>query len=157
MPEQPSAFRMNSAVLFMLAVTFVALALPVTLLILGVRQATSNTPADSPEIPGLRVALEGIATTHLAAPPLSGGARRFSFSGTAAEMLDTRAKIEKLTHDLGGTVLFSPTGDQCRLLIAIPEPAAGSFEKLALGGGIKTSSEPGANGSLYEIVFHPAP
>ncbi|MFZ4780052.1 MAG: hypothetical protein ACOYM3_32250 [Terrimicrobiaceae bacterium] len=59
--RQQTTFRVNFQVLQMIGILLVALAIPLTLVTLGIRQFTAKPKAPAPETQGLRAALEQAA------------------------------------------------------------------------------------------------
>lgn len=136
----------------MLAVLFLALAVPLTLLVLGGRNLfLHKQPA--PEVPELRASLESAATKALPPPAGLGGGRRFTLESRNSEA--RRDLIEKTAAGLGGVVFSSPMqeGRGVRMIVQIPEAAVGRFEASALSG-IMTPDEPAPGmAGFYEILL----
>jgi len=136
----------------MLAVLFLALAVPLTLLVLGGRNIFLNRQP-APEVPELRASLESAATKALAPPAGLGGGRRFTLEGGNSEA--RRDLIEKTAAGLGGVVFTSPMqeGGGVRMIVQIPEAAAGRFEASALSGFMPPDESEPALAGFYEILL----
>lgn len=155
------AFRMNAPFFRIIALLLVALALPITLLVIGVRgwiAKPQKLPDEPPvQIEGLRATLEEVANKNMPSHLLADERRRFIFSGTKMEMDELRSRIEKSAASLHGTVVSSGEEAPQRLLIQIPESTASLFESSVLqsarfqnDGG---DSERQGNVRFYEIIF----
>ena len=157
----------------MLAVAGIALAIPMTMMILGIKGFCAKPAGPAPEVPGLRAALELAASRTLPAPAELGAGRRHYVLMPAQEIRppaapsrlpasaspdERRKKIERSAGELGGSTLLlgQPSGG-ARLLVQIPAAASVSFEKLALAGLSSSGSpDPAADTTwLYEILLPP--
>jgi len=143
----------------MLAVVVVALAVPLAVLLLGIRGFSPKPAASAPEAPGLRAAVELAASKNLPPPaPLGTDTRQFVLLPGQGNPLERWREIEKSADMLGGTTLLvgQPDGGS-RLLVQIPAAAAASFEERALAGLNSSAAPDPAEGPtrLYEILFPP--
>ncbi len=138
----------------MLAVLLLALAIPLTLIVLGGREIFKpSRPA--PEIPELRASLEAAASKAMPPPAELGGGRRFVIS-KGQDAAASRALIEKTAAGLGGgVVVASPVenGGGIRLIVRIPSDAAARFEATALEGTCNLQSDSASTEGLYEIIL----
>jgi hypothetical protein len=99
-PDEPvPKFRLNAKVFQILGVLAVALALPVTILILGLsgmRKDRQSVPMETgiedstAEVPGLRQSLESIATANLPVGSIESSMRIFTLRMNGAENLRTK-------------------------------------------------------------------
>ena len=161
--EQPK-FRINAQVIQILALIVLALALPVTCLIMGFLEIRKNQSAgqiqslEAPEVPGLRQSLEAVAEARLPVSTIDIGPRPFAFlisSQAASEKL--QATLQNLVTRFSGVSLQSDAVDNnsVRLLIQIPSDSVEKFEEeLKL---MKPSAQPSpqieisSKVSVYEI------
>ncbi len=144
-PRPP--FRINRQVGQMIALLLLALALPITIIVLSVRGWAPRQPTPAPEVVELRESVENIATEHFGAAQLSDGRREVAFSGNKEEMKDRRALIESAAKKLGGSVLPGETD----WLVSVPDERAGEFEVAAL---IPPGTDAATSGPrLYRITF----
>lgn len=131
-PEQmpASPFRWNAKVAQMVAVLMVALALPVTIAILGIRDLRKNS-LPAPEVEGLRGALETVVDSQWK-PPILEGAIRTAFRKVpdGAACLRTGEDIQKLARDTGGTALTPERIESggTRWLVQVPANRKNAFE-----------------------------
>lgn len=152
-------FRLNTSVFRMILLVAIALALPVALMVMGVREfvAKSQKSRSFVENSEFRKALEKIANTNLPSPSLSNEYHRFVFSGTKEKMDERQSRIRKTVTSLGGVVLES-SGEGVktrRLLVLIPESQISTFESFELQD-VKQPSEENTsqnNKRFYELVF----
>ncbi len=139
----------------MIAILLVALAVPVTLVILGLRSMTAQPPESAPEVEGLRSSLESAAEKHFPAPETLGGSRRFTLKETSEGQASL---LEKAAASAGGGAITSRLEDgSVRLLIQIPPEASENFEKTYLGS-LSASASPDESQpatGLYEVVILP--
>ena len=157
-PARP--FRFNPKVVQMAALMMVALALPVTLAILGIRdirQASRESESEpAPEITSLRGALESVVDAQWSTPNLPAGTRK-----SVREVADGDAclkageALQKLARSLDATVL-SPEKIEAggtRWIIQIPAGQVPAFEKGLgeLGFAGVTESPGSAVTILYEV------
>lgn len=138
----------------MVGVVMVALAVPATLMVLGIRSMMSGSGRQqAPEVEGLRSSLESVAEKHFPAPGALGGGRRFvprvnAGPGKGALLL------EKSAAAFGGVAIATPLeGGGVRVVIQVPAGAATDFERTALAGyaEIPLSGVSDAEPGLYEI------
>ncbi|MDX2082181.1 MAG: hypothetical protein SFU53_15460 [Terrimicrobiaceae bacterium] len=128
MSEQPPAsgnFRVNAHVVQMAALVLVALAIPLTLAIIGFMNLGSR-PAPEPDTTVLRTIVETSAAGHLPEPVLIDDRLRVSRSPAS------QPEIRRLVQASAGAILE----DDNRWLITIPKENAERFEAaLGLQGG----------------------
>ena len=146
-------FRLNPQVVQMLAVALVALAVPLAVVILGLRQISARPSAPAPEIPELRVSLEQVADQHLRPPGMMTG-EAIVLQRPGAELPDVRREIELAAAKAGGSVLVTeiPEGG-VRLLVKVPASSAGDFDR-ALPQPLPSTQ---GSAGLYEIQILPKP
>jgi hypothetical protein len=149
--EAPKPFRMTPQVFLVLAIVLLALALPVTAVILGVMGFFGpRTSAPAPEIPQLRQAVEAVADKTLVAPTLDADRRVIALTGTPDEIRKRRGLLLSAAEEHGASVVDF----QDRLLVTVPRANASAFELAAL---VPPASEPPASDPvLYQFSF-PAP
>jgi len=142
----------------MLAVAFIALAIPLAVLILGVKGFSAKPAAPLPEAPGLRASLEHAALRAMQPPAeLGPGCRRFVLLSGQGNSVERQKSLERSVLESGGTsILLGQVEGGSRLLVQIPAAAADRFEAVALAG-FSCSSTPDRRGNtcLYEIVLPP--
>jgi len=156
--HQPS-FRVNLQVVLMIAVVGVALAAPLTAVMLGIWSFSSKPRGSSPDTSKLRLALEQAAEKSWHPPEAVSDGRAIYLLSASANASDTRTAVEQSARKLQGVVL-SPDGDQKgaeRLLVRIPEGSANLFESEILGNFKESQhGSPTEESRLYEFLF-PAP
>lgn len=153
-PEESPAppFRWNAKVLQMAALVMVALALPLTIAIYGIRDIRKASQP-TPEAEGLRAVLENVVDQKWQAPVLAGAVRSASREvpdGAAA--LRFGDDIQKLARDSGGMVL-SPEKIESggtRWLVQIPANGKNAFESALAAMGFS----PATSGSSDDPVFY---
>ena len=139
----------------MIGILLVALAVPLTLVTLGIRQYTAKPKTSPPEMQGLRAALEQAADKGWQPPgEISDGRSVFALaaSGNASE---ARKTVELSAQRLQGVVLPAPAGGGAeRVLVKIPTANANAFESQALSGFAETQHGI-SNGEsrVYELIF----
>ena len=161
-PEETPAppFRWNAKVLQMAALLLMALALPLTIAILGIRDIRkASQPA--PEAEGLRSVLENVVDQKWQAPVLAGAVRT-----TACEVpngdacLKSGDDIQKLARDSGGSVLAPERIESggTRWLVQIPADRIAAFESsLAVMGFSPAIGEAQGDPVVYSIEIRIAP
>lgn len=139
----------------MLAVLALALAIPLTLLVLGGRELFYRKPtAPAPEVPGLRASLESAASKALSPPVDLGGGRRFILESERGNTPERRNLIEKTTKKLGGVVVSTRLENGgIRLIVQIPASDASHFEKEALAGFLPQNETAPFVQGFYEILL----
>ena len=152
-------FRVNLQVVLMIAVVGVALAAPLTAMLLGIRNFSSRTRDSSPDTSGLRLALEQSADKSWCPPEAISDGRAIFHLSDSANASETRRAAEQSARKFQGVVLFSHAGQKGgeRLLVGIPGANAKHFESEALRNF--TESQHGSQkgeSRLYEFIF-PAP
>lgn len=145
--EEPvPKFRINAQVFQILGLLGVALALPITVLILGIngirkeRQSTvvTETPASlaPAEVPGLRQSLESIANANLPVGPVESPMRILRFrDADAAQGEQKRSAVLDFFKRSG--IPFVDTGDSaaCSWIVTVEPNAAESFENALISIG----------------------
>ena len=140
----------------MIALVLVALAVPLTLVALGIRQFSSKSRPVVSEAPELRRALEQAAEKNWRPPEiLSDGRSVFVLSTSTNHPLETVQALRTTARKLDGTVLPAsavPGGDE-RLLVQIPDAGTNVFESQLRRDFVEKQSGHSVNGSrLYEII-----
>lgn len=166
-------FRINAQVFQILGLLGVALALPITVLILGIngirkeRQSTvvTETPASvaQAEVPGLRQSLESIANANLPVGPVESPMRILRFrDADAAQREQKRSGVLDFFKRSG--IPFVDTGEPaaCSWIVTVERNAAESFENALIsigftkegageGNATNDSSLAGIKTILYKI------
>ena len=155
--HQPT-FRVNLQVILMIAVVGVALAVPLTAVMLGIRNFSK--PRDSTtDTSGLRLALEQAAEKSWRPPEAMSDGRAIFLLSASANASKTRQATEQSARKSQGLVLSSyasQKGEE-RLLVRIPEASASLFESETLRNFTESQhGSPEGESRLYEFVF-PAP
>ena len=156
--NQPT-FRVNFQVVLMIAVVGVALAVPLTAVMLGIRSFSSKIRDSSPDTSGLRLALEQAADKSWHPPEAMSDGRAIFLLSDSANASETRRVAEESARKFQGVVLFSRTSQKGgeRLLVRIPEASADLFESETLGNFTESQhGSPTGESRLYEFIF-PAP
>ncbi|MEI6491533.1 MAG: hypothetical protein WCO94_03210 [Verrucomicrobiota bacterium] len=140
----------------MIALVFVALIVPLTLVILSFRQYSAPPKSAVPETQGLRAALEQAADkTWQQPPPMSDGRSVFLFNAQGSEE-EARKALEQAARKLNGVALpiaAGPRGEE-RVLVTIPSASSQGFESGALRNfTLSVQGNPTGERQLYEIVF----
>lgn len=158
MPAPP--FRWNSKVLQMAALLMVALALPVTIAILGIRDIRKAAPP-APEAQGLREALETVVDSKWQAPFLEESVRtavRNVPNGDAC--LKIGEDVRTLAGDCGGSVLTPERIEEggTRWLVQVPADRKVAFESgLAARGFSAPAGEAAGDPVLYSLEIRILP
>ena len=141
MAHHQPAFRVNFQVVQMIGILLVALAVPLALVALGVRQFTAK-PQPAPETGGLRAALEQVAEKTWNVPDAMSDGRGIFVLSSRGNAVQIRETIAKSVGDLHGVVLSAPTAQNQagRLLVQVPAISAGSFEDRSGGAGKRPGS-----------------
>ena len=156
--HQPT-FRVNLQVVLMIAVVGVALAAPLTALMLGIRNFSSKPRVSSPDTSGLRLALEQAAEKSWHPPEAISDGRAIFLLSSSANASEARRAAEHSARKYQGVVLSSQAGQQSgeRLLVRIPEANANLFESETLRNFTESQrGSPQGESRLYEFLF-PAP
>ena len=137
--EPPPKFRVNAHVFQILGLLGVALALPITVLILGLngirkeRQSTvvaeSQVSEAAAEVPGLRQSLESIANANLPVGPVESPMRIFRLRyEDAAQREQRRSEVLELFKRMG--IPFVETGETAAdsWIVKVEPNGAESFE-----------------------------
>ena len=148
---------MNMKFFVMLGIVFTALAAPVAVVVLGVRQFSAKRTAEpAPEVPALRASLEEVTSRNLPPPESLSAAGRGSLDFTACggDPAALIGWIEKAARDAGGSMLKAPSSKEGtqRILVSVPPEAGGKFESaLARAIPMTISGEKNRTG-FYEIL-----
>jgi hypothetical protein len=145
-PEEPlPKFRVNAQVFQILGLLAVALALPITILVLGLsgmrkdRLKASEEPRisnDAAEVPGLRQSLESIAEANMPIGPVESSMRIFRLRADGAENQEKK-RLEVVDFLKRSDAGFAETGDSAMQswLVAIGANQERSFEEELLRMG----------------------
>ena len=154
-------FRVNRQVVAIFVLSLLALAVPMTILSIGLVRMSRPSSAPlvkqpAPEAPGLRAILEKIADDKLPAASLADDRGQFVIFGKPETRLQDRKRIEDTAKSLGGTVLNDNPQDEAVLTVQIPAEAANRFQMTALSNA-KVLKEPSLKNQriLYQIRFVP--
>jgi len=125
-----SPFRVNAKVLQMIVLVIMALALPLTIAIFGIRDIRKS-PQPAQEAEGLRAVLENVVDQKWETPVLLGPGRSASREVPNADVcLKSGNDIQKLALEFGGAVLAPEkieTGGT-RWLLQVPANRKTAFE-----------------------------
>ena len=158
--QQRSSFRVNAQVLQLLAVVFLALAIPLTLAIYGIHQYFSVPPkSPDPDTGVLRATLEQAVDKNWQLPQTIPDDRSIFVLSRQADAKETKASIAEDAKNLNVLILpGDPAADgRERVIVRIPEGGAEGFEARLLRNFQETQHGHPADGNrLYELVF-PAP
>jgi hypothetical protein len=137
-PQEPKPqFQLNVQVFQIFGLVIIALALPFTILILGLLDIRKNTKPDAPakatetiqtaaESPELRSSLNSIAESRMPAPVLDDGIRRFVYI-PQNNRRDATVTALKITLENVGAVCLDATHIQ-KFLAHVPVEKAAKFE-----------------------------
>lgn len=152
-------FRLNSKVVQVGALVLVALALPLTLAILGFRDmrkpAATSEPAAGTEV--LRGALETVVDSRWSTPVLDTGSRRvLKEVPNGEECLRIGNSVQEVAKKMDLTVVIPEKIESggTRWLVQMPAGSVSAFElELGLLGftGLGAAIEPGNGVVLYEV------
>ena len=154
--RQQAAFRVNLRVIQMIALALVALVVPLTLVMLAIRQFSSPPPTSAPDTTGLRVALEQAAEKSWRPPGMMDDGRSVFTLSSPANGLEARRSVEQSAQKLHGVVLsaVSDRGGGERLLVQIPGAGAQVFESESLRSFVGSQHGlPTGESRLYELIF----
>jgi len=138
-PDEPvPIFRVNAQVFQILGLLAVALALPITILVLGLigmRKDRLNAPAESrisdstAEVPGLRQSLESIAEANMPIGPVESPVRIFRLRLDEAEKREKKG-LELLDLFKRSDAGFAETGDSAQQswIVTVEPSRAALFE-----------------------------
>jgi len=145
-------------VLQMIGLLLVALAVPLALVAISVRQFTSK-PQPAPETGGLRIALEQAAEKTWKVPEAIFDGRGIFVASSAVNSLQLREIVEKTVQDLHGTVLSAPADQnhEERLLVQMPSSSARRFEDRLQDQNFsqKQQADPTGGSRVYELLLTP--
>lgn len=149
---------MSPQLVAMIMVSLLALALPLTILSIGLvrmsREPGSVVQQPAPEVPGLRAILERVADERLSPKGLSDGRAQFVIVDKAANWPQHRKAIEASAKSLGGSVLADSTTNIAIFLVQIPVEAANRFQASGLANAQMVSEPaPAASNLVYQIRF----
>jgi len=140
----------------MIAVVGVALAVPLTAVMLCIRNF-SSTPRDfSPDTSGLRLALEQAAEKSWHAPEAMSDGRAIYILTASANASEKRHAAEQSAKKYEGVVISSEAVQKSgeRLLVRIPEVSANLFESETLRDFTESQhGSPQGESRLYEFIF----
>jgi hypothetical protein len=152
-------FRLHAGVLRILALAAVALALPITLLVLGIldmrasRQGQATAEPDTPSTESLRLRMEELASERLAIEPLGDGRQKTiihaSRSESVAEILEA---LHVATRESGGSAVELGGDDAVRLLVSLPEEGVGKFQRTLAEITNTPPQDMPASATLHEIT-----
>lgn len=156
----PPPFRWNPKVVQMVALVMVALALPLTIAIYGIRdiRKASETTVDAT---GLRTVLENIVDEKWKAPVLEG-----AFHAVGRDVPDGDAcvkagdALQSLVRDSGGSVLTPEKIEAggTRWLVQIPADRAAAFEaRLGSAGYSEPVGKRSGDPVIYAVEIRIAP
>ena len=169
-PSEPQPrFRFNVQVFQIFGLVIIALALPFTILILGLLDIRKNTKPSgttiseastqtATEAPGLRATLDSIAESKLPMPALDDGIRRFSFILRKSNNSDSEASLRSALNRVGAICVDTSKDHVEKFLARVSLEKAQEFELTLISldptvkplGGIDSKS---ADSSLnYEIT-----
>lgn len=154
--RQQAAFRVNFRVIQMIAVALVALVVPLTLVMLAIRQFSPPPRTSAPDTTGLRVALEQAAEKCWQPPGMMADGRSVFTLSSPANALETRRSVERSAQKLNGVVLSAAPdrGGGERLLVQIPGAGAHVFESESLRNFVESQhGHPTGESRLYELIF----
>lgn len=134
-PTAPGSFRLNARVVQMVAIVLMALAIPLTVAILGVTRMTAR-PSAEPDTSVLRSLAESAAEEHFPMPVLDDGRGRIS------RPVRAQPGIRQHVTAAGGSIL--PDAD--RWLVTIPAENIAGFEA-------SMEIRQHARSGVYEITF----
>ena len=141
----------------MIAVALVALAVPLALVVLGVRQMATKSRTSAPDTGGLRLALEQAAEKSWHSPEAMGDGRSIWHLDPSANASETRRAFEESVRNIPGIVLLPASAGQSgeeRLLVRIPCAGASRFESEFLRNLVESQRGQATGESrLYEILF----
>jgi len=149
-------FQMSPQLLVMILISLLALALPLTILSIGLVRMSRQPgqPHPAPEAPGIRAILEKVADEKLSPAALDDDRGQFVIFESPANRPQVRKRIEDAVQSLGGSVLQDNPQDG--LTVRIPADAANRFQTTALSGA-KVIAKPSIKNDLllYRIRFEP--
>ncbi len=161
--EESRGFRFSPQLVAIVLVTLLALAIPLTILSIGIvrmgrRPVAPTVSLPAPEVPGLRAILERVADDKLAPGQLSDGRGRIVVVESKENWNLAMLEIEKASRELGGTVAADTNGGGRRLLIQVPAEVANRFQA-SLAPSARVETEPARNASvqIYQVHFQETP
>ena len=137
--EPKPRFRLNVQVFQIFGLVIIALALPFTILILGLLDIRKNTKPNTPEKitetkqtsdepPGLRSAFNSIAESLMPTPLLEDGIRRFLYFYKKTDSATTESDLKLTLERLGAICLDASQTSRQNYLVHIPIQQAEKFE-----------------------------
>jgi len=139
-PQEPKPrFRLNVQVFQIFGLVIIALALPFTILILGLLDIRKNTTPNTPEKitetkqtsdepPGLRSAFNSIAESLMPTPLLEDGIRRFLYVYKKIDNATTESDLKRTLERFGALCLDVSQTRRQKYLAHIPIQQAEKFE-----------------------------
>ena len=139
-PQEPKPqFRLNVQVFQIFGLVIIALALPFTILILGLLDIRKNTKPNAPveatetiqtatESPELRSSLNSIAESRMPAPILDDGIRRFVYILQNNRNDATMAALKTALENVGAVCLDASSTRIQKFLAHVPIQKAAKFE-----------------------------
>ena len=139
-PQEPKPqFQLNVQVFQIFGLVIIALALPFTILILGLLDIRKNTKPDAPakatetiqtaaESPELRSSLNSIAESRMPAPVLDDGIRRFVYIPQNNRRDATVTGLKITLENVGAVCLDSTPTHIPKFLAHVPVEKAAKFE-----------------------------
>jgi len=178
-PDEPlPKFRVNAQVFQILGLLAVALALPITILVLGLigmRKDRLNAPVESrisdstAEVPGLRQSLESIAEANMPIGPVESPVRIFRLRLDEAEKREKKG-LELLDLFKRSDAGFAETGDSAQQswIVTVEASRAALFEndlirmgfladRTGEGNKMKASDADVVQSVLYKVHLEGAP
>jgi hypothetical protein len=154
-----AAFRLNSQVILIFGVVLVALAVPLTSVMLGIRKFSVTHRNSAPDTTGLRIALEQAAEKSWQPPGMMADGRGVFTLSSSVNAVEAKRSVEQSAQKLNGVVLSTTANraDEEHLLVQIPAAGAHVFESEALRSFAESQhGHPTGESRLYELIF-PAP
>ena len=143
-PQEPKPrFRLNVQVFQIFGLVIIALALPFTILILGLLDIRKNTKPSattksvnatqrSTEVPGLRSTLDSIAASHLPRPTLDDGIRRYGFVLPKPNSTPSETALRSALDSVGAICLSSSNETAEKFIASVSVDVALQFEEALL-------------------------
>lgn len=153
--ESPAPpFRWNAKVLQMVALVLMALALPLSIVIFGIRDIRKASQP-GPEAEGLRAVLENVVDQKWQAPVLEGAVRSTSLEVRNGDLcLKVGEDIQKLARDSGGMVLTPEKIESggTRWLMQMPAGQKTAFESALAAMGFSPATGESTDDPIFYSV-----
>jgi hypothetical protein len=156
--SQSSKFSFNPQVFRMVLIVLIALAVPLTVAMLGFWKLTKGAPQEAvaePAMPGLQAALEQAADKNWQPALEISYGRSVFYLAPSTSPEEARKRVASAVSELQGTIL--PASEEAgggRILIQIPTAGASEFESKALLGFVpKIAGSQTGDTRLSEIHF----